>query len=328
MKEAPVMLSRLRIVVAVCVVIAASLVIAACAETAPAAVNTPAAGTAPAGTAEPAATLATATAGAPAPDAGAVTLPEHTFVGTEFEYDGPDSISGGWARLTLDNQGAQGHDLQLVKLAAGKTITDVMSALEAGGPPEWIELYGGTSAGPGEKASYVANLTPGNYVILSFGSAGPDAPPDAAQGMIKAVTVTEATQQIPESALPQAAATVDMADYAFVITGEIPAGETLVKFTNSGTEMHEAIVERIRPGKTFADVQTTLQGIMSGGAEPSEEEMPVEHITSMQLSPGVTAYAPMNLEAGSYAFICFIPSPKNEGKAHLELGMIKEVVVK
>jgi uncharacterized cupredoxin-like copper-binding protein len=320
MKETPVMLSHMRTVLAVCLVLAAALFVAACAapgETAPAAVTAPAA------------TIESAATAAPAAGAGeGVALPEHTFVGTEFKYDGPDSIGGGWARLTLDNQGQQGHDLQLVKLAAGKTITDVMSALEAGGPPEWIELYGGASAGPGEKASYVTNLTPGNYVILSFGSAGPDAPIDAAQGMLKALTVTEAAQQVPETALPQAAATVDMADYAFVIAGDIPSGESLVKFTNSGTEMHEAIIERIRPGKTFADVQKTLQEIMSGGAEPAEDQMPVDHVTSIQLSPGVSAYAEMDLEPGSYAFICFIPSPKNEGKAHLDLGMIKEVVVK
>ena len=32
-------------------------------------------------------------------------VPEVTFVGTEYAYEGPESIDGGWTKVTFDNQG-------------------------------------------------------------------------------------------------------------------------------------------------------------------------------------------------------------------------------
>ena len=54
-------------------------------------------------------------------------LPEATFVGTEYAYEGPDSIPGGWTRINFDNQGEQPHDLMLMQLMDGKTMDDVMA---------------------------------------------------------------------------------------------------------------------------------------------------------------------------------------------------------
>jgi hypothetical protein len=71
--------------------------------------------------------------------------------------------------LTLDNQGQLPHDLILIKLGEGKTVDDVMAALEAGGPPEWAGFYGNIMAEAGQSKSYVVELKPGNYVLLSFG---------------------------------------------------------------------------------------------------------------------------------------------------------------
>jgi hypothetical protein len=82
---------------------------------------------------------------APSGDAATVNqtaLSEAVFVAKEYSFEGPQSLPAGWTRITLDNQGELAHDLMLFKIAEGKTIDDVMAALEAEGPPEWAEFYG------------------------------------------------------------------------------------------------------------------------------------------------------------------------------------------
>jgi uncharacterized cupredoxin-like copper-binding protein len=264
-----------------------------------------------------------------------------TYVATEYAYDGPESLEAGWTHITLDNQGELAHDFILVKLAEGKSIEDVMTALEAEGPPDWAEFYGGVSAGPSASASYYVELTPGNYVALSFGEAE-DAPPDAAQGMIANLTIAEASSPAGDPLLPEADASVDLVDYAFGVQGTIDKGEQLLKVSNKGTEMHEIIAFRLNEGMTMEDFMTALESEMGGeGAASAEEpasdassdsappeEPPFEQIGSTFLSPGISTLVNMEFaEPGTYVFICFLPSPKNEMQPHFAMGMIEEITV-
>ena len=247
---------------------------------------------------------------------------EATFVATEYVYQGPESIPGGWSRLTLDNQGQQPHDLIMVRLAEGKTVEDVMAALEAEGPPEWATLYGGVSAQAGQSESYVVDLEPGSYVMFSFGDEE-QGPPDAAQGMIRTLTVTAAESDVAESDLPQADVTVDMLDYTFARNGDIQAGEQVLRVSNKGKEVHEMIVFRLKEGATLEDLQPWL----SEEGTPPEGEPPFEDVGSTFLSPGITAYMTMDFQPGQHVFYCFLPSPANEMKPHFMLGMVHEVMV-
>lgn len=276
-----------------------------------------------------------------APDTAEVEPAAVTFVATEYAYDGPESLEAGWTHITLDNQGELAHDFILVKLSEGKTIDDVMAALEAEGPPEWAEFYGGVSAEPSANASYYVELTPGNYVALSFGAAE-DAPPDAAQGMIANLTIAAASSPAGEPVLPEADASVDLVDYAFGVQGTIGQGEQLLHVTNKGTEMHEIIAFHLKDGMTKDDFMAALASEMGGegetpvgeaageasGESAPEEEPPFEQVASTFLSPGISTLVNMEFaEPGTYVFICFIPSPNNEMQPHFAMGMIEEIIV-
>lgn len=264
-------------------------------------------------------------ADAPAPiDSAGIN--EATFIATEYAYEGPESIPGGWSRLTLNNQGQLSHDLILAKLDEGKTIDDVMAALEAEGPPEWAQFYGSITAEPGQSESYVVELTPGNYVLLSFGEAE-DGPPDAAQGMIATLTVTEPQAEVAEAELPQADAEINMADYSFIINNNIEAGQQLLHVSNTGKELHEMVIYQLKDGVTMADFQAALEKEMSGEEMSAEEESQFEFIGNTLMSPGVSSYFSLNFEPGNYVFICHIPSPAHEMQPHFALGMIQEVNV-
>ena len=255
-------------------------------------------------------------------DAAEAGINEVTFTAVEYSFEGPESIPAGWTRLTLDNQGELSHDLLPVKLAEGKTIDDVMAALEAEGPPEWATLYGQVTAEAGQRESYLADLAPGDYVILSFGGSE-EGPPDAAQGMIHSLTVTEAEGAIAEAALPQADIEVDLVDYDFVVAGDIKTGEQMLRVSNEGQQMHEVAAFRLNEGISFEDFQTMLES-----EEEPEGEPPFEEVGWTLLSPGVSTYVTMDFEQpGNYVLVCIIPSPEHDMQPHAALGMVEQIIV-
>ncbi len=266
----------------------------------------------------------TAVGGSSAETVGADGIANATYKGVEYSFQGPDQLAAGWTRLTLDNQGKAAHDLQLFKLDPGKTLQDVTQALAGNGPPDWAHQYGSVAAGPGKQASFITNLTPGNYVLLSFGD-NQQGPPDAAQGMLKLVTVSGTAPAASAVQLPKPDVTVNMVDYHFEITGTFKSGSQTVFLKNSGTEMHEAQVLQLKPGTTFEQFQKLL---MQSNPSQQQSQIPATPVWGMTLSPNTSAYSTVSLTPGDYAVVCFIPSAKNGGKPHYMLGMISSVTVK
>jgi len=248
-------------------------------------------------------------------------VPEVVITAREYSFSGPDSIAGGWTQVTLDNQGEKAHDLILFKLGEGKTMDDVMAVLESEGPPDWITLIGQSTAEAGERRRFIANLEPGSYGMISFGDDS-SGPPDAAQGMVKALTVTAA----PATAvtLPTADGTLEMDDFSYVVS-PLAAGTKLIKVTNTGAEVHEAVIFRINEGKAFQEVQALLA--MSEEEQDQQHDELVTQAGGVIAGVGQTVYAEMELTPGRYALVCFLPSPANGGRPHYELGMLQEVVV-
>jgi hypothetical protein len=66
------------------------------------------------------------------------------------------------------------------------------------------------------------------------------------------------------TAAPKGSPTVsiDMVENAFQVSGPLTAGGTL-KFSNKGTEIHMALVQRFKPGKTMSDLQLALGQLRS-----------------------------------------------------------------
>lgn len=274
---------------------------------------------------------ATATPGATTPGSnsgGAATIEANgisqaTYTAVEYSFQGPDQLPAGWTQITLDNQGAAAHDLQLFGIDAGKTLQDVTQSLASNGPPDWAHAYGSIFADPGKQESFIVDLAPGNYVLLSFGN-NQQGPPDAAKGMLKMVTVTGIAPAASSVQLPTPDVSINMVDYHFEMTGTMKSGSQTIYLTNTGTEMHEAQVLKLNAGTTFEQFQQLLMA--SNGQQGSQ--MPATPVWGMTLSPGASAYGTANLTPGEYAVVCFLPSAKNGGKPHYMLGMISSVTVK
>jgi uncharacterized cupredoxin-like copper-binding protein len=113
---------------------------------------------------------------------------------------------------------------------------------------------------------------------------------------------------------------IGAADYSFTLPDSIPGGLTQLQFTNTGKEAHHAQFARLNDGVTLQQFQAALkQGppaifpliTFQGGPAP--------------LVSGGKAEAVVDLPAGQYVLLCFIPSP--DGVPHLAKGMVKPLTV-
>lgn len=117
-------------------------------------------------------------------------------------------------------------------------------------------------------------------------------------------------------------------DYAFEAPDSFPAGEAGILFTNDSEddEEHEFIIFKKAEGET-----RTAEEILND--PKTEEEGPGEFAGAVFARPGSTAGGFLDLAAGDYLAVCFIPvgSSAGEGEAdgppHFTRGMVKEFSV-
>jgi mannose-6-phosphate isomerase-like protein (cupin superfamily) len=239
---------------------------------------------------------------------------------TDFSFEAPKVIEGGLVAITMENDGAELHHLQLARLRDGVTLDQVQKIL-AEGPEaalfELLEWVGGPSlVSPGGQSHVVLNIPEGQYLLLCF-VASPDGVPHFAKGMTVSLTVTASSADI---AAPQADVSVTLTDFAFTMPAQMNAGKQIWKVTNRGAQPHEMSIARLMPGKTLQDALRFLQ--------TSEGAPPFEYVGGLQaIDSGGTGWAVLDLPAGEYLALCFVPDPAS-GEAHLALGMISGFTVK
>jgi hypothetical protein len=238
--------------------------------------------------------------------------------GIHYEFDMPEEVPAGAARLSLSNGGDEEHHAQLFRLKDGATPDQLMAALATGNPAAALE-FGAFEGGTGlvaprtdSQADAVIELAPGTYVLLCL---VPDqaGAPHLAHGMLRAFDVTESTE-VP--AAPAADLDVELVDYAFDLPDSL-AGDALLAITNAGSEPHEMTVLRLDDGASADEVVEALQ---------QHAPPPGTPVGGMQaLLPGAAQQLQLDLEPGEYVVICHVPSP--DGTPHHARGMIRQVTV-
>jgi ketosteroid isomerase-like protein len=245
-------------------------------------------------------------------------IAEIAFTTTDYAFDGPDAVKAGWVKIALTGMGQEPHHVQVIKLEEGKTLDDLKAALTADPEnfPAWAVPYGGPNApDPGGTTSAILYLDAGSYAVICV---IPDAQgmPHYQHGMMKALTVTEATGIM--AGEPRPDITVDLADFAFSVSGSLTAGEHIIRFNNTGTQVHEAFLVKLADGKTAEDYLNAAPGTIPPGVSLGG---------TTGITPGEGHYVGVTLESGNYALFCFFPDP-NSHAPHFALGMVQEFAVK
>lgn len=147
----------------------------------------------------------------------------------------------------------------------------------------------------------------------------------AATVLVNAACTLDETDKGTRAAYAQAPAaepnlvTVKARDFAFAAPATVPAGLTTVRLVNEGGEMHHAQLVRLDEGHT---VEELLGAARQHGPLPAWARFVGG--PNVPAPQGFTE-ATLDLPAGSYALVCFIPSA--DGVPHLMKGMAKPLTV-
>lgn len=148
-----------------------------------------------------------------------------------------------------------------------------------------------------------------------------------APGVSEAVAVTQSASEAEVAALPPADTSIptfafDAADYSYSGPETVAEGWVNVKLTNIGAEPHHLQFIRLNDGVTLEAFKAAL----------AEGEGPALAMGRQvggvgALAPALSAEATLNLPAGEYAILCFIPSAA-DGVAHHAKGMVQGLTVR
>jgi len=250
----------------------------------------------------------------------------YTLTGDALE--GPETLEAGYHTFTLHNGGNKEAEIVIVQLNEEGAEEDFLKEVQAvdkafmgeGDPAaafrnvlEGRTLWGGPAADPGASASVGVNLPAGRYLLLGsvFSENGPTS------NVVKPLEVTGEGGDAPE-----ADATVQMVDFAFAIPGDLRPGQQTWEFVNNGKQVHHAVIQKLKPGKTMEDVMSF--------AETYEGEDPTEEFTYVHmLSPGSSNFVTLDLTPGTYVALCFIPdyAQGGDGQPHIAHGMMQAFTV-
>lgn len=241
-----------------------------------------------------------------------------SFAAFDYGFSGPDSVPSGMTTVEILNQGHELHHAQLIRLSEGKTAENFQKALKADplSFPKWALLVGGPNAViPGERATAIIKLEPGNYLVICL---IPDKQniPHVARGMAKPFQVVGDVQA---AELPSASLRIGERDFSFSIPADIAPGHHIIHVRNNGAQPHEVVLVQLPPGVSIADFARAAEN--PGSAPPPGK--PVGGVTGLQ--PGLEAAFPAELASGKYGLICFLPDER--GAPHFSRGMMTEFTV-
>lgn len=258
-------------------------------------------------------TIAAAPSPTPAGGAFAQTAPPAaiTVTARDFALEAPDVFPTGRAAVTFRNEGQEIHHAQFLRLNDGVSVDQFAAALAQG--PEAAAALGTDAGGPGavspgKSTTITQDLTAGAYVMLCF-IPGADGVPHMAKGMLRPFQVSGSA---PVAAEQPSDGDVILGDFT-ILMPKVRGGATTLAVTNAGKHSHEVVFARLTNGATFADAEPFLRG---EGPEP-----PVEAVGgTVGMAPGQRAWVTLDLPAGDYLALCFIPDQAS-GRPHAHLGM-------
>jgi len=147
----------------------------------------------------------------------------------------------------------------------------------------------------------VVDLAPGHYILLCV---NPSPTPHWRTEFLPLEVTAPAAQRPAE---PEAQATITISDFKFDAPDTLPAGRTVLKATNVANRRHAMAVFR------QAGSAAQPNSVAAGGL--------------VEVFPGTTGWAVLDLTPGNYLLICGITDVELK-KSHLELGMVHPFTVK
>ena len=145
----------------------------------------------------------------------------------------------------------------------------------------------------------------------------------AAVALVVLAACAPAAEEAPEVAVatPQEV-TFTATEFAFTGPDSIAPGMTKIEFVNNGQQPHHMILARINDGHTLQE----LHEFMAANPHAAPDFVTFYGAANVVSNGGRTG-STVDLPAGEYVAVCFIPDPA-DGKAHIEKGMMRALIVR
>jgi hypothetical protein len=109
----------------------------------------------------------------------------------DYAFTVTGTLNSGAHVIKVVNTGAQPHEVEMVKLAPGKTPNDMLAWIQKpDGPPPGSAIGGVAGLMPGAPNYFKIDFTPGDYAFFCFLPDAKDGKPHVMHGMIKEVKVS------------------------------------------------------------------------------------------------------------------------------------------
>lgn len=263
----------------------------------------------------------------------AAAIPEFTITVSDDAVSVPEVVPGGIVQVTIENDSSIAMDIGIGRVLEGSTAEEVI-ALAQGGEETFIPLltkasfllsFNPIEAGDAESA--IMDLRTGQFIVDATEHV--EGAPVAGAPHLNAVFTAN---EIVGTVEPQAGVTVDMADFAYAMPDEIPAGPQLWEFNNNGDQWHMMFVVSLAEGAGAEDVMAYLgDPAMAPAGPPPFEFAPDAGIPP--IGAGERVWLEFSLAPGEYLVGCPIPDVAaifagEPPLSHMEHGMMKMIEVK
>jgi len=231
----------------------------------------------------------------------------------------PTSVSAGYILLTVHNATDHSVGAAVLGPGPGQTMADLQALASTPTasdefPPFFydITIPGGPGDAPaGGTAQAVIQLDAGDWVVWGDG----DQPPSF-------FTATEGTPVVDTE--PASDVTVTEQEFAFTgLEQTLPAGPQTWKVVNTGEQPHMLVLGKVPDDTTMDQVREVMN--RAPDATPAAGALGENDFEDaggvLMQSSGTTVWPRLDLAAGRYVALCFVPDPSN-GMPHAAEGMI------
>lgn len=250
----------------------------------------------------------------------------------------PGALAEGWYIITLQNNSDAVASANLGLLPEGTSGGDLTSVIsqsfqgQGGELPDWwlsATFAGGNIASPGTSTSTLAYLTPGKWFLFSTNPASAQSPSsfsiltpeelEANYGIAADASATPmaspATTAIvaPEGVV--ATVNVEVTDMAVTPDGAPTGGEQILQVTNGGEQVHDVVILHTEDVLDEAGAASLATSWISG-----EETNAMVAGGVGTLSPGLSAFAGVDVQPGTYAIFSSLPDAN--GGLQVDSGLV------
>lgn len=267
-------------------------------------------------------------------------LTEITITASQFTMSAsvPGEMAEGWYIITLVNETETVASANLGLLPEGTTGGDLSSAIfqsfkgEGGELPEWwtsATFAGGNVAAPGGSTSTLVYLIPGKWFIFSTNPASTQSPSSfsiLSGEELEAIGAVAPAEEATPMASPDAAGAVapegvvatlqvELSDDAIVPGGTPAGGQQVLQVANTGEQVHDFVILQTE------DVQDEEGAAVLATSWVKGEETNATVAGGVgALSPGLTAFAEVNVQPGTY--VVFSSMPDANGGLQIDSGLV------